>query len=205
MEFKEVLNKRRTVRDFSKQEIPIDIIKNAVMNGFKAPTYNHMREWDFVISTDMDSKLKIIDAENLNRVIDINELEKMFITEDSDKKAMYLDAIPKQKKMILEAPAVLTIIYRPKTKIKKADTIYEVNCLASVWCCIENILLSLAENDIFGVTYIPQNTDRIKANFDIPQELEIAAVIPVGYKSENARTHSPKEIDIDSKIHFNKW
>jgi nitroreductase len=205
MEFKEVINKRRTIRDFSNKEIPIEIIKSAIEDGFKAPTYNHMREWDFIISMDMDSKLKIIGAENLNKNIDIIELEKMFMYEDADKKEMYIDAIPKQKKMILEAPVVLTVVYRPKTKIGKANTIYELNCLASVWCCIENILLSLTEQNIYAVTYIPQNTDRIKANFDIPPDLEIAAVIPVGYKSESAKIHVQKEIDINGKIHFNKW
>jgi hypothetical protein len=118
---------------------------------------------------------------------------------------MYLDAIPKQKKMILEAPAVIIVVFKPKNKIGDAKKIYDLNCLASVWACIENFLLSLAEHDVFGVTFIPQNIEVIKSQLNIPEHLEIAAVIPVGYKSAHAKELTQKEIDIPKRIHSETW
>ena len=38
-------------------------------------------------------------------------------------------------------------------------------------------MLSLSENDAFGVTFIPQNTLAIKKILSIPQELEVATII----------------------------
>jgi nitroreductase len=118
---------------------------------------------------------------------------------------MYLDAIPKQKKMLMTAPELLVIVYKPKTQVNESKKVYDLNCLASVWCCIENILLSLAENNIYGVTFIPKNTPAIKTILGIPKELEVAAIIPFGYKALDAKIIPQKEVDLTSRLHINNW
>lgn len=205
MEFKEVIEKRRTIRDFQDKEVPMSIVESAITNGFKAPTYNHLRAWDFIVINNLVEKQQLIEAENIGKEIDVKALEIQFENEDIIKKEMYLEAIPKQKRMILSAPTVVVVIFKPKTKVAEAKRIYDLNCLASVWTCIENFLLSLAENDVYGVTYIPQNIEILKAKLGIPDELEIAAIIPIGYKAENAKILKQKSIDIRERIHFNKW
>jgi nitroreductase len=205
MELKEVIKKRRTVRDFQNKEVSQEIIEYAIENGFKAPTYNHLREWDFIIINSLESKLKLIESEKLDKAINIDELENMFKNEEIIMKEMYLDAIPKQKKMIISAPSVIIVVFKPKVRVEKAKKIYDLNCLASIWTCIENLLLSLAENDVYGVTFIPQNIDTIKVKLGIPVELEIAAIIPIGYKAEDARMLKQKTINIKEKIHSEKW
>jgi len=205
MEFREVIEKRKTIRDFQNKEISTTIIDYAIENGFKAPTYNHLRDWDFIIINSLESKLKLIESENLEKSIDIVEIEKLFKNEEPIMKEMYLDAIPKQKKMILEAPSVIIVVFKPKTKIEEAKKIYDLNCLASVWTCIENFLLSLAEHNVYGVTFIPQNTEIIKEKLGIPDGLEIASIIPIGYKVDNARILKQKKIDIAERKHYEKW
>jgi nitroreductase len=205
MKFIDVIEKRRTVRDFQSREVSMKIIEYAIENGFKAPTYNHLRDWDFIMIKGIESKLKLIESEKLEKVADLKELEDAFRNEESIMKEMYLDAIPKQKKMILEAALVIIVVFKPKTKVESAKRIYDLNCLASIWACIENFLLSLAEHDVFGVTYIPQNIETIKARLDIPDELEIASIIPIGYKANDAKILQQKNINIKDRIHFEKW
>lgn len=205
MEFKEVIERRRTIRDFQKREVSMEIIDYAIENGFKAPTYNHLRDWDFIIINSLASKLKLIESENLDKSIDLKSLEDAFKNEESIMKEMYLDAIPKQKKMILEAPSVIVVVFKPKTKVDQAKRIYDLNCLASIWTCIENFLLSLAEHDVYGVTFIPQNIEVLKVKLEIPDELEIASIIPIGYKATHAKVLKQKTIDIKEKIHFERW
>ena len=77
--------------------------------------------------------------------------------------------------------------------------------MASIWACIENFLLSLAEHDVYGVTFIPQNIEILKVKLGIPDELEIASIIPIGYKADNARILNQKTIKIKEKIHLEKW
>ena len=205
MEFREVIEKRKTIRDFQNKEVSTAIIDYAIENGFKAPTYNHLRDWDFIIINSLESKLKLIESENLEKSIDIVELERLFKNEEPIMKEMYLDAIPKQKKMILEAPSVIIVVFKPKTKIGEAKRIYDLNCLASVWTCIENFLLSLAEHDVYGVTFIPQNIEIIKEKLGIPDGLEIASIIPIGYKAEDAGILKQKTIDIAERKHYERW
>jgi hypothetical protein len=107
--------------------------------------------------------------------------------------------------MILNAPTIIIVVFKPKTRVEKAKRIYDLNCLASVWTCIENFLLSLAEHDVFGVTFIPQNIDNIKEKLQIPDELEIATIIPIGYKADDAKTLKQKTIHIAERIHTEKW
>lgn len=204
MELLEAINHRRTVRDFSEKEIPYEIIKIALESGMKAPSYNHLKQWDFVLVKERNKRLAITETEEMIEKV-TEKLKLKFENEDTLLKDMYLDAIPKQKRMILTAPELLVVVYKPKTQVSESKRIYDLNCLASVWCCIENILLSLAENEVFGVTFIPQNTSEVKEILSIPEELEVAAIIPFGYKDSNAKIIPQKEVRLESRLHLNKW
>jgi nitroreductase len=205
MELRDAIEKRRTIRDFQNTEVPRNIIDYAIENAFKAPSYNHLREWDFIIIKNLESKLSLIHAENLDKTPSKVELKSVIEDEPAIMKEMYLDAIPKQKKMILNAPSVVVVVFKPKTKVIDANKIYDLNCLASVWTCIENFLLSLAEHDVFGVTYIPQNIEKVKERLRIPDNLEIAAIIPIGYRDNGAKVLEHKTIDISGRIHMDNW
>jgi len=204
MELHEVIAKRRTIRDFSDQPLNHEIIISALNAGLKAPSYNHLKQWYFVLVKDLDTRLALTQTEEMPEEVTA-ELKKSFESHENIAKEMYLDAIPKQKKMILTAPELLVIVYKPKTQVLASNRIYDLNCLASVWCCIENILLSLAEKDVFGVTFIPQNTPAVKKVLNIPQDLEVAAIIPLGYKSAHAKIIPPKEVPLESILHINTW
>ena len=43
MEFREVIEKRRTTRQFSDKNVELDKIKRIIEAGIKAPTFDHMR------------------------------------------------------------------------------------------------------------------------------------------------------------------
>lgn len=204
MEFTEVINKRRTIRNFSDKKVSNEVIYSSLKAGLKAPSYNHLKQWDFILVKEQNVRYALTQTEQMIEEV-TDELKQTFDSYDSLSKEMYLDAIPKQKRMILEAPEVLVVVYKPKTKIIESKKIYDLNGLASVWCCIENILLSFADNNVFGVTFIPKNTLAVKKILNISNELEVAAIIPFGYKSENTKIIPQKEVDLKTKLHINKW
>ena len=49
MELYEAINKRKTTRKFSDKEVDIDVIKRILEAGNKAPTWDHNRNWQFII------------------------------------------------------------------------------------------------------------------------------------------------------------
>lgn len=204
MELMEAINQRGTVRDFSKEKVPDEIIEKALEAGLKAPSYNHLRQWDFILVKEQSIRLDLTQTEEMIEKL-TDELKQNFENQDMLAKSMYLDAIPKQKRMILTAPELLVVVYKPKTQVSESQRVYDLNCLASVWCCIENILLSLSENGVFGVTFIPKNTSAIKKILNIPQELEVATIIPFGYKDSNAKIIPQNEVQLKSRLHMNNW
>lgn len=204
MELQEAIARRRTIRDFSEQKINPDIINKALFAGLKAPSHNHLKQWYFILVSDQEKRIALIHTEKMIESV-TDELEESFRDYDKLSKQMYLNAIPKQKRMILSAPELLVVVYKPKTQITDSKRIYDLNCLASVWCCIENILLSLAEDNIFGVTFIPQNTKAVKEVLSIPPELEVAAIIPFGYKANNATLIPQKEARLEDRLFRNRW
>lgn len=204
MEFMDVIHKRRTVRDFSQQKIAPELIERALAAGLKAPSYNHLKEWDFIFVHDFNKRVALTQTEKMVEQA-TDELKQSLKSYEDLVKNMYLDAVPKQKKMILGAPELLVVVYKPKTQVRDSKRVYDLNCLASVWCCIENILLSLAENDVFGVTFIPQNTCAVKKVLNIPEELEVAAIIPFGYRAVDAKIYPQKDVNLVERLHIDLW
>lgn len=52
MEFYEVIEKRRTIRDFENVAISTDVVERIIEAGLKAPTNDHMRDWHYVVIQD---------------------------------------------------------------------------------------------------------------------------------------------------------
>ena len=52
MEFYEVINKRRSIRQFEDREIPRDVLERILDAGLKAPSSNPQRRWKLVTLTD---------------------------------------------------------------------------------------------------------------------------------------------------------
>ena len=61
-EFYEMLNCRRTVRDFSDEDVPFGTIENAIFSAGTAPSGAHMQPWRFVVVKDKEIKRKIREA-----------------------------------------------------------------------------------------------------------------------------------------------
>lgn len=50
MEFNEVINKRKTSREWTDKEVELDAIKRIITAGMKAPSWDHYRTWQFSLS-----------------------------------------------------------------------------------------------------------------------------------------------------------
>ena len=49
MDFYQILEKRRTIRDFSDKEVTDEVLKKVLSAAFKAPTNDHLRQFEFVV------------------------------------------------------------------------------------------------------------------------------------------------------------
>jgi len=101
-----------------------------------------------------------------------------------------------------EAPELLVVCYKMKP-LETCRTLFELNPLASVWMCIENIMLALASEGIFGCTYTPYEARGLKEFLGVPAGYEIAAVIPFGFPRELPAAAEAE--NLDARLHEDGW
>ena len=56
------MRRRRSIRDFSSREVPIDVIENCIRTADTAPSGANQHPWHFVVVTDPEKKRKIREA-----------------------------------------------------------------------------------------------------------------------------------------------
>jgi len=94
MEFYQVVG-RRTVRDFTGKQVPLDVLERILDAGLKAPTHDHLRNWEFVVlrtKEEIDNALPFV--KKYVETFDSGFLN--LFPEDTSQRSMYNDAILKQ-------------------------------------------------------------------------------------------------------------
>ena len=203
MEFYEVVNRRRTVREFQSKPLEPDKLQRILEAGLKAPSHNHLREWEFVLIKDFEQRRRVVDVGVKARDYSEKEVKKETDTMTEWEKEAYLRALPVQRRMLMSSPEFLIVCFRMRKAFEECKTLYELNNFASVWACVENILLAMAAEGLYGVTFIARDTAPLKILLGIPDDYEVAALIPIGYPQEYFVKQKP--VTLQEKMHYNKW
>jgi nitroreductase len=203
MEFYEVVNKRRTVREFESKPVEASKLQRVLEAGLKAPSHNHLREWEFVFIKDFEQRKRVVDLGVKAEDYSEKEVEKETGIMTEWERAAYLKALPVQRKMLMSSPELLVVCFRMRKPFKECKTLYELNNFASVWACIENILLAMAAEGLYGVTFIARETAPLKGLLGIPDDYEVAALIPIGYPQEYFVKQKP--LTMKERVHYNTW
>jgi nitroreductase len=209
MDIYEAISKRRTVRDFKDKPVELDAIKRIIDAGLRAPTNNHLRQWEFVLVTEKEVRLAVIEAIDKHRSArDSERLLDSWGYTDQYQRDMYIDAIPKQYRMLLQAGCLMIPCFRQESPLLKPDSLSALNGLASIWCCIENMLLAAVAEGIFGVTRIPfdREIQHLRSVLHIPEEYAIPCYLALGYPDESRYRLIPQHVvRAEERIHFNDW
>lgn len=208
MELYEVLEKRRTYRDFSDREVSDEILKRVIGAAFKAPTNDHLRQFEFIVVRGRENIAKVI-APLIKNMAAFKEL--VFEVDDSgdkDKMEMFADALPKQQKMLMESGLLILPFFRQKqSPLLEPVEQSSLNYFASAWCALENMLLAATSEGLGTVFHIPvsDEADEIKRIVGAPEGYEFTCLLTMGYPAENAFLPKQKEINIEDRIHTNVW
>jgi nitroreductase len=205
LDFYEVVNNRRSKREFQSRPVEEEKLFRVLEAGLKAPSNNHLRQWEFILIKDAEQRRKVAELAQMGKSVE-NEvkLEKTLNRfRDPIQKEMYRKAIPVQVKMLVSAPELLLVCYRLRKPLRECEILYDLNDLASVWMCIENILLAMTAEGLYGVTAVPRETTSLKKMLGIPEGYEVAAAIPIGYPEDYSVKQ--KTVFLMEKLHYNYW
>ena len=156
MDFYEVLEKRRTYRDFSDREVSNEILERVIGAAFKAPTNDHLRQLEFVVVRDRENIAKVIAPLAKNMAAFKELVAEVDESDDKDKMAMFADALPKQQRMLIQSGLLIIPFFRQLTwpLLKPAEQ-SSLNYFASAWCALENMLLAATAEGLGTVFHIP--------------------------------------------------
>jgi len=208
MDIYEAMQQRKTIRDFSDKPLDEAVIHKIIEAGFLAPTNNHMRDWHFILLNDKEKRAEII-SQTMKQVTPkgaVGIVNRWGLT-DPSQRSMYQDAIPKQVSMLLNSACLVLPCFRQESNVLKPKSLSDLNGLASIWLCIENILLAAAAEGVFGVTRIPFDDERakLKTYLNIPTGYEIPCWIALGYPAENCKRAGQVQINVADRIHQSGW
>lgn len=208
MEFNEVLEKRRTYRDYTNREVSDEIVKQVISAAFKAPTNDHLRQLEFVVVRGRKNIAKVIDPLAKNMAAFKNLVHEVDESGDKDKMDMFADALPKQQRMLMQSGLLILPFFRQKqSPLLRPVEQSSLNYFASAWCALENMLLAATAEGLGTVFHIPvaDEAERIRKIVGAPEDYEFICLLTMGYPAENAFLPKQKEIDVDERIHTNLW
>ena len=106
MEFYEVIEKRRSIREFQDKPIARDVLERILNAGLKAPSSNHQRQWELLTLTDKEV------------ILSVAKIVKPYYCRIAEPKTpqqeMFKIAYPLQRKMIEEAAVVVLPYFKCK-------------------------------------------------------------------------------------------
>ena len=207
MELYEAIGRRRTTREFLNKDVDFEVIKRILQAGNKAPTWDHNRNWQYIVlRTDEEKNFAFEYAKSIADKFDAEKYLNMprpyQITLGQK---MYGYAMPKQYTMLKEAPYVIIPLFRSKEL--NGEYVSKLNPFATVWCVIENIFLAATAEGLSCSMRIPLNKehDIVKAKLKVPPTYMIPVFIGIGYANPDEQILEQYQPDIDKQIHLGKW
>ena len=199
MEFYEVINNRRSIRQFEDKEIPRDVLERILNAGLKAPSSNHQRRWELVTLTD---KTIIHDLAQI-----VHPYPCRITEPKTPQQEMFKIAYPRQRSMIEECACVVLPFFKQKYPMSEDKNGYGLMDYGATWALVENMLLAATAEGLGSVVHIPvkKEPEQIKEFLKIPDGWYLPTLIILGYASPNAEVPSQVKATVENKVHWNKW
>ena len=182
LRYYEKMNRRRTIRDFSKRLVPIDVIENCIRAADTAPSGANQHPWHFVVVADPVKKRKI-------RVAAEKE-EKEFYSTRAPKE--WLDVLAPlgtdAHKPFLETAPYLIAIFAQNygvDKDGKKSKHYYVN--ESVGIATGLLISAIHYSGLASLTHTPSPMKFLNKILDRPDSERPFLLLIVGYPAVDAR------------------
>jgi iodotyrosine deiodinase len=180
-DFYKLVNRRRTIRNFSDKNVPREIIENCVKAAGTAPSGANLQPWHFVIISDPNIKKQIRTA------AEKEELE--FYTSRAPKE--WLNALKKlgttpEKSFLETAPFLIAVFSRSydiNSEGKKRKNYYPVES-AGIACGI--LITAIHYSGLAALTHTPSPMKFLNKILNRPVNEKPFLILVVGYPAENA-------------------
>ena len=176
MDVFEAIKNRRSIREYTRQDVPKELIEKIIDAARMAPSAGNLQPWEFIVITDPEIKIQVrkIGEAARQEVIDgggpgwAGKYEMAFIE---------------------EAPVLIVVAVDPSKGGLGDYFNQKFGALQAGSACVQNMMLAAAELGFESLWFTFFRPEKLKAALEIPEKLEIAAVIPLGKPKKHIRPH----------------
>ena len=187
---------RRSVREFSSREFPLEIIDHAIRAASSAPSGAHQQPWTFVVVTDAELKRRIREAA-------VVEERRNWEGRMSPEWIAALDplGVDWEKEHLTQAPALIVVFAQAWGSVPNADgsatRVKHYYVDESVGIAVGMLLSALHLAGLATLTHTPSPMKFLRDVLERPSNERAFVVIPVGYPAEGAQVPDIKRKSLD--------
>ena len=190
MEFRELVKARRSCREFDSAAVTEEQLSYILEAGQWAPSPLNAQPWEFIVISDesLKSQVKKIGEEAKQAVIDNG---------GPGWAAKYgMDFIE-------EAPILVVVTVDPKKGGLGSFFGQKHGAMQAASACIQNMMLAASDLNLETLWFTFFEPQKLQEVLDIPPQLEIAGVLPIGKPKEPPKAPPRKEAKVHRQ-HYQK-
>ena len=177
--FLEHMRRRRTVRDFSPEPVPLELVENAIATAGTAPSGAHQEPWTFVLVSEPELKRRIREA--------AEEEERR--SYDGRMPDDWLEALRPlgtdwRKPHIEVAPFLIVVFEQAYGMRPDGAKVKHYYVRESVGIAVGLLLASLHEAGLATLTHTPSPMGFLREALGRPENERPYVLIPVGYPAD---------------------
>jgi 5,6-dimethylbenzimidazole synthase len=188
MEFKALLKSRRSCRAFAPDPVPEAQLTAIMEAGQWAPSPMNALPWEYLVITDVEVKAQIRK---------VSEAAKQAVLDGGGPGF----AAKYDMSFLEQAPVVIAVVFDPSKKGLGDFFNQKHGALQAASACVQNMMLAAAEYGLGTLWFTWFDPKKMQAALNIPQDLEIAAVIPIGKPKGEIKAPPRKE----PKVHRERF
>jgi nitroreductase len=184
-DFLALMRRRRSIRQFSDEPVPVELIENAIATAGTAPSGANQQPWSFVVVGDAEIKARIRAA--------AEHEEKLLYEKRASQE--YLDAIEPigtdwHKPHITDAPYLIVVLEQPWGYEDDGSKRKHYYVRESVGIATGFLLASLHAAGLATLTHSPAPMGFLSEILGRPENERPLLLIPVGYPADDATVPS---------------
>ena len=195
--FYEDIKRRRTVRDFSDQQVPREIIESCIKAAGTAPNGANLQPWHFVVVSNTEVKKKIrIAAE---------EEEKEFYSNRAPKE--WLDALEplgtdENKPFLETAPYLIAIFYKSYDQLLDGRQVKQYYAIESTGIATGILITAIHNAGLVSLTHTPSPMNFLNEILGRPKNEKPFLLLVVGYPAGDAKVPDIKKKSLQEIASF---
>jgi iodotyrosine deiodinase len=192
------MKRRRTVREYSTEPVPFELIQNAIATAGTAPSGANQQPWTFVVVSNKDIKRKMREAAEV-------EEKESYENRMSDE---WLEALAPlgtdwHKPHLEDAPYLIVVFKQAYGFREDGSKLKHYYVDESVGIAVGLLLASLHEAGLATLTHTPSPMKFLSEILQRPENERAMMIVAVGYPAEDATVPDiSKKSLADILVHF---